>query len=208
MDKDKSSVIQAIGLLNSMVACGESHSDTSRALVEAALEVLRDDDEGPPTALDLLAAERERQKVGIPCWECKATGRGRERLNHMDNSPTGDYFDCWRCKGTKVTGFDAEHDDKTNSRGQLLWAAICYLAPDVVYRPDGGGHQITFTEPWPSDWDRRWDKRRARPVGLNICGSQLELRIRELVKGGAMVVADLDRQLRTLRTEMAETEKA
>lgn len=136
-----------------------------------------------------IAAERTRQQKRVTCPGCKGTGRGRERLNHMDNTPTGDYFNCPCCHGTKVTGWSDEHDDKYKN-GQLAWAAVCFAAPERVYRADGGGSCITFNDPWPCDWDKqRWDSRTIkRPTRAE--------RIRLLEKSGALIAAEIDRLLR------------
>lgn len=79
-----------------------------------------------------------------------------------------------------------EHDD-SHRRGELAWAAVCYAAPDEVYRHARGHSGHRFTDPWP--WEHRWDKRILEPT--------IDEDIRMLVKAGALVAAEIDRLLRT-----------
>lgn len=76
---------------------------------------------------------------------------------------------------------DAEHDNAA-----LAWAAVCYAAPEPVYRVEigqgsgGGGSRdqirLNAYEPWPALW--------RRPE----CD-----RVRALVKAGALIAAEIDR---------------
>jgi len=79
-----------------------------------------------------------------------------------------------------------EHDD-SHRRGELAWAAVCYAAPDQVYRHRRHAHDgHNFSDPWP--WERRWDKRILEP--------SVDERIRMLEKAGALIAAEIDRLLR------------
>lgn len=82
-----------------------------------------------------------------------------------------------RKRQVEVEGWTDEHDAQ-HSFGQLAMAASCYASPEQ-YRDllDGmpGG--------WPSDWDFKWWK----PTPEN--------RVRELVKAGALIAAEIDRLL-------------
>jgi len=164
-----------------------------------------------------IAAERERQKKDAAhcdscdgsgeCPECGGTGRGREYLNHQDNTPTGTYADCYECKGAKKCAkckgvgkhaWTVDHDDH-HGGGELAMAAACYAAPERVLVERRTLQGAAFVDPWP--WDRRWDKRYTRPVDPNLRGLMLEKRIRELEKAGALAAAEIDRLLRLLEAD-------
>lgn len=85
-------------------------------------------------------------------------------------------------------GHDAGH-----SQGEIAWAAVCYAAPDRVYREHRmhSGRAIQFIDPWP--WDPCWDKRVVVAKGQKAL---LASRVRELVKAGALIAAEIDRLLR------------
>lgn len=75
-------------------------------------------------------------------------------------------------------GWTPEHDDKTNTNGELARAASCYvLAP---WLKESTQHGLTAPEkfwPFPVRW---W-----RPVPQD--------RVRELQKAGALIAAEIDR---------------
>lgn len=68
-------------------------------------------------------------------------------------------------------GWDAEHDIQ-HRMGELLGAALCYATP-TAHRG------LILRAYWPQDWDY----------------SPSEDRMRELVKAGALIAAELDRIL-------------
>jgi hypothetical protein len=70
----------------------------------------------------------------------------------------------------KVEGHTAEHDAQ-HTKGQLAHAAVCYALPDRI--PDA----VMMIWPWPDEW---W-----KPTPDD--------RIRELVKAGALIAAEIDR---------------
>ncbi len=82
---------------------------------------------------------------------------------------------------------DAEHDD-----GALAWAAVCYAAPEIVYREKHGLRSIRFVDPWP--WEAKWDRRKTtrRDIPMST-GQRRRARIRELTKAGALIAAEIDR---------------
>lgn len=72
-----------------------------------------------------------------------------------------------------------EHDDK-HTKGELGWAAACYLAPgEVAERTLDADMQRIYEDPWP--WDPEWDKRAKHD------------RRRQLVIGIALGLAELER---------------
>jgi hypothetical protein len=81
--------------------------------------------------------------------------------------------------------FDSTHDSQHESK-ELAWAAVCYAAPEPIYRcelPFGPRAGYTFTDPWPDWWDPEWDKREKHSD------------IRRLVIAGALIAAEIDRLL-------------
>ena len=65
-------------------------------------------------------------------------------------------------------GFDAKHDSM-NVNNQLIQAAMCYLNQKDDF----------VKENWPKSWEKEWFK----PT----------IRIRDLVKAGALISAEIDR---------------
>lgn len=80
-------------------------------------------------------------------------------------------------------GWTPEHDDE-HSAGELALAGAIYAWP--APRP------LLVKKAWP--WDRKWWK----PEGeLNMDKARrCELRVKELVKAGALIAAEIDRYLR------------
>jgi SHS2 domain-containing protein len=77
-------------------------------------------------------------------------------------------------------GWDAEHDAE-HTEEELVYAAICYAAPEKVFilcEDDDGYH---FVDPWP--WDEEWDKRKKHKL------------IKRLTIAGALIAAEIDRLL-------------
>ena len=77
-------------------------------------------------------------------------------------------------------GWTAEHDSQ-HSNGQLVLAAMCYACP---YPKDKSGPTVFFKSKtcpvmWP--WDSNWWKPSRND------------RVRELVKAGALIAAEIDR---------------
>lgn len=99
-----------------------------------------------------------------------------------------------RARQVKEEGYDESHDDD-HDEGELAMAAVCYAAPEQVYvrGPYGMRGGLSFDDPWP--WDYSDDRRALKPrVGKS--------RIRELVKAGALIAAEIDRLQRAeLRAE-------
>lgn len=86
--------------------------------------------------------------------------------------------------------FTPEHDD-AYVHGELLSAAACYIA--IAQAIDQRGQvdpDILSLWPWSFNW---W-----KPV---MSGSPVENAIKNLVKAGALVLADIDRLLRKLRND-------
>lgn len=126
------------------------------------------------------------ERIGEPCqWDepdlCTAcTGHSlitQERLRHIDDE-----------------GFTSEHDDE-HRNGELAAAAVCYAMHPLArkakreYRRLGAddrmvsGMQSLLDFFWP--WERKW----WRPTPRR--------RVRELVKAGALIAAEIDRLQRT-----------
>ena len=88
-------------------------------------------------------------------------------------------------------GWDEDHDDD-HDFNQLAWAAVCYAAPGLVYRIDGGRAAPHYQDPWP--WDEDSDKRPRRNGDLSDAyTTPIDKRVRALVKAGALIAAEIDR---------------
>lgn len=84
-----------------------------------------------------------------------------------------------RQRQIEVEGWTAEHDAK-HTDNSLALAAICYADPNVYYHQENGiiRHRIP---------NKFWPKR------LNICWFKPKDRIRDLIKAGALIAAEIDR---------------
>lgn len=76
-------------------------------------------------------------------------------------------------------GWTPEHDDRHDDRS-LITAAVCYVAPDdpIVHNEAGQSYVVPRSWPWePSAWKPSY-------------------RLRDLVKAGALIAAEIDRLMR------------
>jgi hypothetical protein len=91
-----------------------------------------------------------------------------------------------RVRQVSAEGYSADHDDAHNS-GQLASAAACYANPYrllvVPNRHSRAWDGVGVPAPVPADWP--WERASWKP-----CPDD---RLRELVKAGALIVAELDR---------------
>jgi len=83
-----------------------------------------------------------------------------------------------RRRQVEAEGFTAEHDD-AHIRGELGAAAACYAVPSRA-------RDAAFDSHWPETWDKSWWK----PAGA---ASDLTARRRDLVKAGALILAEIER---------------
>ncbi len=101
-------------------------------------------------------------------------------------------------------GWTAKHDDEHDDHSLAL-AAAAYAAPEVLYSRGDYAESVSFYEAWPRSWATGWDKRpRFRDTHkLMDAGAQgKSVRIRALVKAGALIAAEIDRlQRMKKRTE-------
>lgn len=93
-------------------------------------------------------------------------------------------------------GWTAEHDDE-HTDGELAKAAICYATPEPIYQKIiNYPNEVRFVDVWPDWWDSEWDKRKVNEMtDVLIPNSKLpkNQRIRNLVKAGALIAAEIDR---------------
>ena len=84
-----------------------------------------------------------------------------------------------RQRQIEIEGWTKEHDAQ-HKDCELVKAAICYADPNVYYHQENRimRHKIP-NKFWPRQWDIHWFK----PTD----------RIRDLVKAGALIAAEIDR---------------
>lgn len=89
-----------------------------------------------------------------------------------------------RLRQISVEGWTPQHDD-THTDNSLARAAACYAMP----KDEREKYQsFTFSEPkrwYPRWWPKSWDVKFWKPTPRN--------RIKELVKAGALIAAEIDR---------------
>lgn len=84
-----------------------------------------------------------------------------------------------RQRQVEVEGWTKEHDAE-HKNGELAKAAICYADPNVYYHQENRLFRFRIPNKfWPKQWDIYWFK----PTD----------RIRDLVKAGALIAAEIDR---------------
>jgi hypothetical protein len=94
-----------------------------------------------------------------------------------------------RQRQIEAEGWTAEHDDEHKDES-LAWAAVCYAAPERVFRHREYAASMDFVDPWP--WEQSAD---ARHYDGNVLQDPPTdaARIRLLVKAGALIAAEIDR---------------
>jgi hypothetical protein len=85
-----------------------------------------------------------------------------------------------RRRQIEVEGWTPEHDDE-HGGGQLATAAACYADPRSVWWPRDDDGSVQASLVWP--WDFEWWKPAHSPAE----------RRRQLVKAGALIVAEIER---------------
>jgi hypothetical protein len=86
-----------------------------------------------------------------------------------------------RARQRRVEGWTAEHDDQYRN-GELSVAAACYvLIASALARWEPGAVDLSVPPNWP--WDGKWWKPAQTPL-------------RNLIKAGALIAAEIDRVLR------------
>ena len=107
-----------------------------------------------------------------------------------------------RKRQVEKEGWTAQHDDD-HECSELAWAAVCYAAPDLVFRKDDRANLIIYRDPWP--FEPPYDK---RDYDGNIVLANWKLdtsrRIRQLEMAGALVAAEIDRLLRSVPKRTAQ----
>ena len=91
-----------------------------------------------------------------------------------------------RLRQVMSEGWSAEHDDG-HSTGEMAIAAACYAIPDDVReKPIWSATLLEYLWPWEFAWWKPAAKTRSERKAR-------ESRIRELVKAGALIAAEIDR---------------
>jgi hypothetical protein len=107
-----------------------------------------------------------------------------------------------RQRQIKKERWTARHDDE-HGDDSLVLAAICYAAPVRVFVQQEHSMGVSFMDPWPDSWSERWDKRGTYGNGFEAGNGVAdpstytpEQRLDLLVKAGALIAAEIDRQKR------------
>jgi hypothetical protein len=101
-------------------------------------------------------------------------------------------------------GWMAAHDDGHN-HGELARAAAVYASPHAIYvkssppawRNEAPWPSVAFLNLWPHDWVYKGQsKTDGTGLSWEVTTCDRSDRIRELVKAGAMIAAEIDRLAR------------
>jgi hypothetical protein len=90
-----------------------------------------------------------------------------------------------RLRQIDVEGWTSTHDDQ-HSRGELAMAAACYATPEPVY-------PIRANAPFGWPWDVSWWKPKSHNPRTRQRDHTDTGRRRDLVKAGALIVAEIER---------------
>jgi hypothetical protein len=88
---------------------------------------------------------------------------------------------------------------------ELVFAAVCYASPVQLYVKRGTPTSLYFGDPWPVSWGDNWDKRPTDMSGRPKVQTD-EQRLRQLVKAGALIAAEIDRLQRYVAENAARLE--
>jgi hypothetical protein len=125
----------------------------------------------------------------------------------MSNSKGAELIAVERQRQIDFEGWTLEHDDG-HSRGELATAAACYAIHPLDRSNNVGGFGRSLPLVPHALWP--WDRESWKPVGaihmalerggiyspVYARGDEERARIRELVKAGALILAEIDRLLR------------
>jgi hypothetical protein len=104
-----------------------------------------------------------------------------------------------RVRQLKTEGFNDRHDDK-HTFEDLARAAACYAMPGhfraLLVGAGGGNLRRTL---WP--WDESWWKPQCPGSTMHL---PRHMRIHDLVKAGALIIAEIERLIRLQRREQAD----
>ena len=92
-------------------------------------------------------------------------------------------------------GWTPEHDDE-HENGEMGLMASLYATPILLYCHDKRKDGVWFHDPYISlVWDEEWDERKRSVLGNIIQNKNFptKQRIRNLVKAGALIAAEIDR---------------
>ena len=107
-----------------------------------------------------------------------------------------------RRRQVRVEKYFPRHDDG-HTDCSLAIAAACYAAPVPIFYCEHGLNRVVFLDPWPwpaEDKRERWiDGKLKAPDALTT-----KRRIRDLVKAGALIAAEIDRLQRAARRRKAK----
>ena len=115
-----------------------------------------------------------------------------------------------RARQIAEEGYSAEHDDEHES-GDMALAAALYAAPELLFARRDFAAGVTFTDPFPWRYDKRFGCGEAKENPGNVlpCPSTYtdEERTGLLVKAGALIAAEVDRLLRKAERGAAAPEE-
>lgn len=97
-----------------------------------------------------------------------------------------------RQRQVDAEGWTPEHD-ASHTGQSLAWAAVCYAAPETVYRRTALARGATYLDPWPWQPDKRVTTGPNAEHRLKGRKPTTAERLRELIKAGALIAAEIDR---------------
>lgn len=159
--------------------CGDPYCDGIACIAELDPDA-RDDREAVEEVQDLIRLGRAWQimeRHGLPA-AVRALGHAGYATPLRSAAGGAELIAAERQRQVTAEGWTPEHDDE-HGQGELAGAAVCY----VVHALHQDDPYIDDDEPWPLPqwpWGRAWWKPSGDPI-------------RNLVKAGALIAAEIDR---------------
>lgn len=133
--------------------------------------------------------EKAIRALGWGFWygeQMKKSGELTEFIIKHNTRPSISLISAERERQIEKEGYDADHD-ANEANGELASAAACYAMPADRRRISGSGHPANRPWYWP------WDTKFWKPTPKD--------RVRELVKAGALIVAEIDRIMKEKKSK-------
>lgn len=139
---------------------------------------------------------RQKQSLGSPAGQAPVSKAETESL--LDAREGATLIAAERLRQVESEGWTPEHDD-THTLGEMAAAGACYALLSTRWRAASAlvGGQLVRHILWP--WEPEWFKPTDYPDPPFTPDVHIDKHVRDLVKAGALIAAEIDRLQRTRR---------